>query len=90
MPLELNVSHAQTREHLHQVIAKVFAFPSYYGGNWDAFDECISEPALALPSVVRVRGYSALLGALPHEAKLLRQCLERASAERMFALQWIE
>jgi RNAse (barnase) inhibitor barstar len=30
----------------HEAIAKVLAFPDYYGKNWDAFDECIRDWAM--------------------------------------------
>ena len=27
----------------HRELARTFAFPDYYGANWDAFDECFSD-----------------------------------------------
>jgi len=35
--------HCQTTQALLGEWARAFAFPSYFGHNWDAFDECITD-----------------------------------------------
>ncbi len=37
---------------LHLALAEAFGFPAWYGGNWDAFDECFDD--LALPPRVAI------------------------------------
>ncbi len=32
-----------SRAAAHEELARAFDFPDYYGGNWDAFDECIAD-----------------------------------------------
>lgn len=32
-----------SRTTAHAELARAFAFPNYYGGNWDAFDECFAD-----------------------------------------------
>lgn len=42
MNIELN-TRDKTEIDLRESIAKKLMFPSYYGKNWDAFDECIND-----------------------------------------------
>jgi len=62
---------------LHDRLAQVFAFPDYYGGNWDAFDDCIAD--LAPPVSIVLSGFEGLRFVLPREAKLLLKCLHSAA-----------
>ena len=72
--VEIDVAAAQTTGQLHGMISRALGFPDYYGGNWDAFDECISDPELDLPERVLVRGIGLLTATLPREAALFRKC----------------
>jgi RNAse (barnase) inhibitor barstar len=72
--LEINVSEVRSREELHELLYAAFAFPEYYGGNWDAFDECIR--GVATPDVIRVSGLESMSFRLPRDAKLLVKCLQ--------------
>jgi RNAse (barnase) inhibitor barstar len=85
--VEIDVSAAQTREQLHDLLAGELNFPDYYGKNWDAFDECISDPEVNLPDRVRVRGMDVLARTLPREAALFRDCASRPEAIPRF--EWL-
>ena len=71
--LDINVAEVQTREGLHEKLADAFQFPDYYGGHWDAFDECIRD--VTLPAQVTIRGLKSLRAKLPREAELFSQCV---------------
>ena len=75
----IELSEITSHEALHAELARVFSFPGYYGGNWDAFDECIDD--VVVPASVEVLGFNGFRFRLPREAKLLAECL-RAMAER--------
>ncbi len=78
--VDIDVSGALTKADLHELLSKKLGLPDYYGRNWDAFDECISDPDLPLPRSVTVRGMRALEVILPKEAALLRKCGSRSDA----------
>ncbi len=40
MTLELDLSVVQKKQELMEWLRKGFDFPSYFGGNWDAVEEC--------------------------------------------------
>jgi RNAse (barnase) inhibitor barstar len=41
LSLELDLNVIQTKEELMEWLRKSFDFPSYFGGNWDAVEECL-------------------------------------------------
>ncbi len=41
LSLELDLNVIQTKEELMEWLGKSFDFPSYFGGNWDAVEECL-------------------------------------------------
>ena len=75
----LDLTTVRSPDELHDLLASFFGFPDYYGRNWDAFDECLADFAPAC--VVTIRGFQHLLSVLPRDAGLLKECLDRASAE---------
>ena len=75
----LDVSGVRSHDELHDLIAQCLGFPDYYGRNWDAFDECIADSGLELPSRVVITGVPSLEAVLPREAELLRRCFSYSS-----------
>jgi ribonuclease inhibitor len=74
--VDLDVSGLRSGPELHELLATKLGFPGYYGRNWDAFWDCITDPDQSrMPSVLRVRGWAALAQRLPRDAKLMRECL---------------
>lgn len=79
----IDVSVVETSEALHDLLSDRLGFPSWYGRNWDAFWDRITDPEpSAMPSVLRIDGFAALLAQLPHDAQHLRRCLDDLSGER--------
>lgn len=68
----LDVAHLESPDALHTAMAFAFGFPEYYGRNWDAFDECISETQFRR---IEVSGIAFLIDTLPGKASLLKRCL---------------
>jgi RNAse (barnase) inhibitor barstar len=80
--IQVDVSHASSKRSLHEILAAAFRFPSYYGKNWDAFNDCIGDPEQSrMPKHVVILGADVLESKLPAEAKHLRECLSEARAE---------
>jgi hypothetical protein len=52
----------------HRDLARMFAFPEYYGQNWDAFNDCLREfgfPAAASGLVMVLTGIDAFAEQFP-------------------------
>ena len=71
--LIVDVSSVNTPQQLHDLLFEAFQFPHYYGGNWDAFDDCIRDAEL--PAHIQVAGLEVLRDRLPREADFLNQCV---------------
>lgn len=64
---------------MHQDLAKVFGFPSHYGRNWDALNDCLSDvrafywdlPAGTLRVVLVLGRFDVFAAKYPDEAHLL-------------------
>jgi hypothetical protein len=75
--ITLAVGEVASVRALHAMLAAALGFPDYYGMNWNAFDECISDPdQSAMPRVLIVKGLEALKRRFPRDAECFRQCLE--------------
>jgi RNAse (barnase) inhibitor barstar len=72
--IQIDVSGVRTAKELHDLLFENLRFPDYYGGNWDAFDECIRDASVDLPKTVEVAGMQNLERVLPREAALFREC----------------
>lgn len=70
----IDLSSATSAAELHETLAAAFEFPGYYGENWDAFWDCITEDRW-LPDVLILAGLDSLEERLPREASLLLKTL---------------
>ena len=76
----IDLTTVTSPERLHQLLASRLGFPSYYGRNWDAFDECIADPQQSdMPSRLLLVGYGIMQIRLPADANLLLQCLAESA-----------
>lgn len=72
--VEINVAEVESAKHLHRLLYDALGFPDYYGANWDAFWDVITEPG-RMPHQLVLRGWEGLETKLPREAALMQKCL---------------
>jgi ribonuclease inhibitor len=87
---DIDVGTVQTSGQLHDLLADRLRFFDGYGRNWDAFWDCLNDPALSsLPDVLVVRGWADLAQRLPGDANQLRTALDDLHLERPeVAVEW--
>jgi hypothetical protein len=59
---------------VHRDLSRMFAFPEYYGQNWDAFNDCLGEygwSAEASGLVMVLTGFDAFVARFPDAAHVL-------------------
>ncbi|PZP62220.1 MAG: barnase inhibitor [Azospira oryzae] len=79
----LDLSGVTTKEECLRRAAATFDFPSYFGGNWDAFDECVNDLGW-LPArgyVIRVVEPGGFAQNAPQEFATLISILHDAAAQ---------
>jgi RNAse (barnase) inhibitor barstar len=88
--MEVDFAAVENSGALHDLLAESFGFPSFYGRNWNAFWDCISDPDMCkVPDTLRIKGWSTLQQRLPRDAQLFRECLEELSSSRVgFNIEW--
>jgi len=73
--LEFDAAAVATEQDLLRLIAGTFHFPSYFGGNWDALDECLRDLSW-LPAKgysLRVKSAEILWRSVPRAAGTLTE-----------------
>jgi ribonuclease inhibitor len=81
--LELDLSVIQTPGELQRVLFEAFRLPGWYGFNWNAFHDSITDSEQStLPDVIVLRGWDDFTSRLPDDARYLREILEEALASR--------
>jgi ribonuclease inhibitor len=73
--ITIDLSHLDNKLELHDLLAKSLSLPSYYGKNWDAFWECITD-SVEMPKILELRGIEHLKRTLPKDAVQLITCLD--------------
>ncbi|HEX4457700.1 MAG TPA: barstar family protein [Polyangia bacterium] len=81
----LDGAAARDKPRFMAAVARALQFPDYFGGNWDAFDECLAELQWQNRSIVLVVDHAAdLLIDAPNHLQLLMMSIDdsfRANAE---------
>jgi len=72
--VEIGLGEVATEDDLHTLLMQRLEFPHYYGKNWDAFWDVITEPE-RLPHTLTFRGWAAFEQRLPKAAQHLRELL---------------
>ena len=89
--IDLDLRGVSENMELHVLLGDRLGFPSFYGRNWDAFWDCITDPDQSMPKVLRLRGWDALHRRLPRDARLLRELLEQLPSERPeLSVEWVD
>ena len=91
--LTVDLSNIKTVEELHAELKAAFEFPDYYGGNLDAFHDCLTDIAVtateADPVVVTFAGYKKAKRALGSDFHNFRNVLNDVSEEYPdFIVEW--
>lgn len=80
--LYIDLSNVTSSTELHQLLKESLHFPDYYGENWDAFWDVITDvDFITLPDSITFVGYSLLEKKLSEEAKCLKMCLDEYNEE---------
>jgi RNAse (barnase) inhibitor barstar len=88
----LTIAHATSSNALHEILAASLNFPGYYGKNWDAFRDCISDSQQStLPNELIIKGWEILRKNLPEDAAILKNTLEEISGKKdgAFRVLWV-
>ena len=74
--VKIEIKSGMGMDAIHTLLASALEFPDYYGGNWDAFDECVNDDdASNPPEKLFVLGWDNFVSEHPEEAKLFWSCI---------------
>lgn len=76
--VEIDLRNARTPDQLHQLLEASLGFPGWYGRNWDAFWDSITA-LVEMPAILRLTGWEEFASRLPHDAQLMKRCLDDLS-----------
>ncbi|MBC7782159.1 MAG: barstar family protein [Proteobacteria bacterium] len=81
----IDLEHAGSKRGILDAFADALALPEYFGGDWDALDECLRDDAWHEPREAgriglmwRIDGASFAAGRVPEEFETLRELLDDA------------
>lgn len=73
--LMIDLKEVNTVQELHDLLSTKLGFPDYYGNNWDAFWDMITDTKIVImPDRLVLFGCKELSEKLPKDAQLLQQC----------------
>ena len=72
----LDVSGIYDDETLHEYLSARLGFPGFYGMNWDAFWDCITDDNMSgMPKVLKIKGIEDLRRLAPETERKFSKCL---------------
>ena len=81
----IDLTNIKSSKQLHYELKEKLAFPEYYGENWDAFWDLITDEDMApLPKRLTLKGFSVFEKNLFEDSIKLKQCLKDYNNEFYF------
>jgi RNAse (barnase) inhibitor barstar len=78
----IDVSRIYDDETLHEYLSARLGFPGFYGMNWDAFWDCITDDEMSsMPTVLKIKGIEDLRRLAPDTERNFSKCLNDYLAE---------
>ncbi len=78
--IKIDLSSVKASSQLHSILRNALSFPDWYGQNWDAFWDAITN-LVEMPIKLELVGWSVFSEHLPRDARLMRQCLTNMTIE---------
>lgn len=75
-PYILDFRHIKSYDEVHKIIREAFDFPDYYGENWSAFWDCLTDMVGIDPIHIRILGFDIMQRKFPVPAETMRSLLE--------------
>lgn len=73
--LVVDLKEVNSKEELHSLLSSKLGFPDWYGNNWDAFWDLITDTEIvAMPNKLKLVGFKELSEKLPKDTQILQQC----------------
>lgn len=88
--MKINLETVENEKDLHNLLARSFGFPDFYGNNWDAFWDAITG-LVEMPYEVEFVGSAHLKLILPQAYEHLKKCftdLNQAYPELRCSVKW--
>ncbi len=73
-PYIIDFTNVKSHLQVHEIIKEALDFPDYYGKNWDAFWDCLTDMA-GRPVHIEIHGLDVLEEKFPGTAETLLECL---------------
>ncbi|WP_447036245.1 barstar family protein [Streptomyces sp. DSM 118878] len=77
-PVELSLVGVRDKAAFMERCARALALPEYFGRNWDALADCLTDPSWA-PDVLVVSGWQEYARAAPGEWEIAREVFSAAA-----------
>lgn len=75
-PYILDFRNVQYYAEVHQIIKEALDFPDYYGENWSAFWDCLTD-MVGRPIHIQIFGYDILNTKFPESSAKMLEILDR-------------
>ena len=80
---KIDLGNFESIAELHKALAQQLRFPDYYGNNWDAFWDCISDAEQSsIPEVLHFTNFKVFKARFPGDANILSKCVKDFQNER--------